>query len=200
MPNPSGNRVVFTGLTVLVLCLFGSVGCGLNKSCHEKLMRTSPLADTLFRRGDSADFHKSAFAVIKHADCVLSGSSSEAHKLDAKVAKGVNEMRISGWACHSRVDEMQAFHAAIKSNADNMSEAQWEAALATWVQMEARLEADHRAAFCMDLDRERLDSMQVDFLAWRTVNALEEVMEEAGKALEGAVEEGLRFIEDLLGE
>lgn len=172
-------------------------GC---QNCHENLNQAVPVADSLFVHGDSAAFHKAAAVVLKASACVLAKSDSDAAKLDAKVARETTDQKLAGWACHARIREMQEFHAAIESNADKMTEAQWEEALAIWKSKEEALQADHRAAYCVDADRESLLAMKADFVAWTATSSMDDVLEDAGNFIEDAIDEGLDLLEDLFSE
>jgi len=184
-------------LFLVMVPAFLWVGC---QNCHENLREAVPLADSLFFYGDSAEFYKAAAAVLKSADCVMSKSDSDAAKLDAKVARETTDQKLAGWACHSRIREMQEFHAAIESNADKMTEAQWEEALAKWKSKEEALQEDHRAAYCVDADRESLLAMKADFVAWRATSSMDDLLDDAGNFIEDAIDEGLNMLEDLFSE
>lgn len=185
---------------ILSCCCLVLFSCGSVERCHERLSEASMLSDSLFRHGDSAAWHSVAEDVLVNANCVLEGSSVEADKLDAKVAKGITERRRSGWGCHSHVHRMIQFHGAIKVNADKMTDQQWEEVFATWRQMEEEFESDHRAAYCVEEDTERLLAMQIDFLSWRTLSSLDDAFEEVGNAVEDTIEEGLQILEGLFSE
>lgn len=184
-------------LFLVMVPAFLWVGC---QNCHENLREAVPLADSLFIHGDSAAFHKAAAVVLKASECVLSKSDSDAAKLDAKVARETTDQQLAGWACHARVRDMQEFHAAIAANADKMSEAQWSEAMDTWQAKEDALEMDHRAAYCVDVDREVLLAMKADFLAWTATNSVDDLFEEAERAIEDAIDEGLQMLEGLFSE
>lgn len=186
--------------SLLTLTLLVLSGCDIGKGCHERLAQQVAVADSLFLNGDSAEFHKAAAAVLKSARCVMSKSDSDAAKLDAKVVRVTTDQKLAGWACHARIREMQEFHAAIESNADKMTEAQWEEALAKWKSKEEALQDDHRSAYCVDADREVLLAMKADFVAWTATTSTDHLLEEAGKAIEDAIDEGLQMLEDLFSE
>lgn len=186
--------VLLFGVFILVMSSCNSV-----RKCHDRLVASVPLCDSLFLHGDSAEFHTSASNVIKAAECVLAGKSSDAEQLDAKVAKESVERNLACWPCHVHVREMEEFHAAVKSNAEQMTKAQWAEVLEVWKGKEQALEADSRALSCAEVDKERLLAMRVDFLAWGASSSLEGLVEEADAWIEKAVDDGLYFIEGLLG-
>lgn len=194
MENPIMKTPLFSLIVASALLL---AGC---QNCHENLKKAVPVADSLFVHGDSAAFHKAAAVVLKASECVLSKSDSDAAKLDAKVARETTDQQLAGWACHARIRDMQEFHAAIEANADKMTEVQWAEAMETWTAKEDALETDHRAAYCVDADREVLLAMKADFVAWTASNSVDDLLEEAGKAIEDVLDEGLQLIEDLFSE
>lgn len=173
--------------------------------CHETLSTLVPRADSLFIAGDSTHFHRVAEKVIESANCVLSESTNEAHKLDAKVEKDVNEKRLSGWACHVHVRAMQDYHATIEAKADRMSDDQWVGAMETWRDMLEKKEKDHRATYCIEADVESLEAMQLDFLTWTASSSMEQFFEKASgwtkdalRILDNVIDQGIDMIEEQL--
>ena len=189
------SRLVFL-FSIIILLM---TSCNRAHNCHTRMVASAPICDSLFLHGDSAEFHKSASKVIKAAECVLAENSSDAEQLDAKVVKETTERNLACWPCHVHVREMEEFHAAVNSNAEQMSRAQWAEVLEEWKEKEQALEADLNAVSCVGADKDRLLAMRTDFVAWGASTVVEGLVEEADALIEEAIDEGLHFIEGLLG-
>ena len=177
----------------VVLCL---PSCDSFKSCPERLAEAAPLADSLFVMVDSAGFHEAATQVVDAATCIEQGDASAAEKLDARLSKARVETYMECWSCHSQIHEMAEYHAVLVDRSSEVSDEDWDEAMALWNAMV--YDVEHPSMKCTDEDRSALLAMKTELAVVGVVGGeWQELMEEVGEEIENALEDAEEFLKDL---
>ena len=192
------NRIIFLSM-VCATTILTLPSCDSFKSCPERLAEAAPLADSLFVMVDSAGFHEAATQVVDAATCIEQGDASAAEKLDARLSKARVETYMECWSCHSQIHEMAEYHAVLVDRSSEVSDEDWDEAMALWNAMV--YEVEHPSMKCTDGDRAALLAMKAELTVVDVVGGeWQELFEEAGEEVENAIDEGLQMLEELFGE
>jgi len=171
--------------------------CDSFKSCPEQVAQHMPVADSLFVEVDSAGFFKSAYRVRIAADCVAhDGDASAAEKLDARLSKARVDQLVECWECHRRMHEMAEFHTVLTERFSEVSDKDWQEAMALWNAMV--YDVEHPSMKCTEEDQAALFAMKAELTVVDVVGGgWQELFEEAGEEIENALEEAEEFLKDL---
>ena len=186
-------------IVYLAPLLFLLPSCDSFKSCPERLAEAAPLADSLFVMVDSAGFHEAATQVVDAAKCIEQGDASAAEKLDAGLSKTRVETYMECWSCHSQIHEMAEYHTVLVDRSNEMSDEDWNKAMALWNAMV--YDVEHPSMKCTDEDRSALLAMKTELAVVGVVGVVggewQELMEEVGEEIENALEDAEEFLKDL---
>jgi len=190
---------VYTGMLLLTVTAGGAflASCNSFKSCPEQVAQHMPVADSLFVAVDSAGFFKSADRVRIAADCVAQdGDASAAEKLDARLSKARVDQLMECWKCHRRIHDMTEFHTVLTERSSEVSEEDWQEAMALWNAMV--YDVEHPSMKCTEEDQAALFAMKAELTVVDVVGGgWQELMEEAGEEIEDALEEAEKFLQEL---
>ena len=189
------NRIVLY-LTFGAATFFLLPSCNSFKSCPERLAEAAPLADSLFVMVDSAGFHEAATQVVDAATCIEQGDASAAEKLDARLSKTRVETYMECWSCHSQIHQMAEYHAVLVDRSSEISDEDWDKAMALWNAMV--YDVEHPSMKCTDDDRAALLAMKAELTVVHAIGGeWQELFEEASEEIENALEEAEEFLNGL---
>ena len=183
-------------IVYLAPLLFLLPSCDSFKSCPERLAEAAPLADSLFVMVDSAGFHEAATQVVDAATCIEQGDASAAEKLDARLSKTRVETYMECWSCHSQIHQMAEYHAVLVDRSSEISDEDWDKAMALWNAMV--YDVEHPSMKCTDDDRAALLAMKAELTVVHAIGGeWQELFEEASEEIENALEEAEEFLNGL---
>ena len=194
-------KPVFPSIPAVVLALVAATfllpSCNSFKSCPEQMVQHMLVADSLFVAADSAGFFKSAGRVRLAADCVARyGDASAAEKLDAQLSKARVEHHMECWECHSLIHDMTEFHTVLTERSSEVSEEDWKEAMVLWNAMV--YDVEHPSMKCTDDDRAALLAMKTELTVVDAVGGeWQELLDEASKEIENALEKAEEFLNGL---